>query len=143
MDVLIDVACVTRLSRKTSVAFFETETLNLPAAEERAGVSHKVPGPVKVAQLMVSRPVAAELVRLARGKLVLTSARRRGDGERWRAAGPATSAAGRSPRAVGGVAMTVAAKRWMAGVLAVAAAYQGVSAWISLGAASLSCSSSP
>jgi uncharacterized protein YbjT (DUF2867 family) len=123
VDVVIDVANVTTLRRKTSVAFFETETRNLLAAEERAGVRHhvvlsivgvdrvdsgyyfgkrrqeqlalagpipvtilratqfhefaaqlldKVPGPVKVAPSMVSRPVAAsevatELVRLAEG----------------------------------------------------------------------------
>ena len=121
VDVVIDVANVTTLSRKASVAFFEAETRNLLAAEERAGVRHHVllsivgvdrvdsgyyfgkrrqeelalagpipvtllrvtqfhefaaqmlaqmPGPVKVAPRMVSRPVAAaevaaELVRLA------------------------------------------------------------------------------
>lgn len=127
VDVVIDVANTSTLSRKASVAFFETETRNLLKAEERAGVRHhvllsivgvdrvdsgyytgkrrqeelalagpipvtllrvtqfhefaaqmldKVPGPVKVAPLMVSRPVAAaevaaevaaELVRLAEG----------------------------------------------------------------------------
>ncbi|GIH26238.1 3-beta hydroxysteroid dehydrogenase [Acrocarpospora phusangensis] len=123
VDVVIDVANVTTLSRKTSVTFFETETRNLLAAEERAGVRHhvllsivgidrvdsgyyigkrrqeelalagpipvtllrvtqfhefaaqmldKVPGPVKVAPMMLSRPIAAsevatELVRLAEG----------------------------------------------------------------------------
>lgn len=123
VDVVIDVANVATLSRKASVAFFEAETRNLLAAEERAGVGHhvllsivgvdrvdsgyyfgkrrqeelalagpipvtllrvtqfhefaaqmldKVPGPVKVAPLMKSRPVAAsevaaELVRLAEG----------------------------------------------------------------------------
>jgi len=123
VDVVIDVANVTTLSRKESVAFFEAETRNLLAAEERAGVRHhvvlsivgidrvdsgyyfgkrrqeelalagpipvtilratqfhefaaqmleRVPGPVKVAPVMVSRPVAAadvadELVRLAEG----------------------------------------------------------------------------
>ncbi|TYB62346.1 SDR family oxidoreductase [Nonomuraea sp. PA05] len=122
-DVVIDVANVSTLSRRKSVAFFETETRNLLAAEERAGVRHhvllsivgvdrvdsgyylgkrrqeelalagpvpvtllrvtqfhefaaqmlgKVPGPVKVAPSMLSRPVAAcevaaELVRLAEG----------------------------------------------------------------------------
>jgi uncharacterized protein YbjT (DUF2867 family) len=36
------VANVTTLSRKASVAFFEAETRNLLAAEERAGVRHRV-----------------------------------------------------------------------------------------------------
>jgi uncharacterized protein YbjT (DUF2867 family) len=123
VDVVIDVANVTTLSRKESVAFFEAETRNLLAAEQRAGVGHhvvlsivgvdrvdsgyyfgkrrqeelalagpipvtilratqfhefaaqlleRVPGPLKVAPVMVSRPVAAadvadELVRLAEG----------------------------------------------------------------------------
>ncbi|MCM4082802.1 SDR family oxidoreductase [Paractinoplanes hotanensis] len=123
VDVVIDVVNIETLSRKAAIAFFESTTRHLLAAEEKAGVKHhvalsivgvdrvdsgyyagkrrqeelvlagpipatvlratqfhefaaqvlaRVPGPVKVAPVMVTRPVAAadvaaELVRLAEG----------------------------------------------------------------------------
>ncbi|MGK5684250.1 SDR family oxidoreductase [Actinoplanes sp. URMC 104] len=42
VDVVVDVTNVETLSRKASVAFFETTTRTLLAAEERAGVRHHV-----------------------------------------------------------------------------------------------------
>lgn len=42
VDAVIDVTNVTTLKRSESIAFFETATRNLLAAEERAGVAHHV-----------------------------------------------------------------------------------------------------